>query len=124
MILGGCELVAFIATVDLDRARAFYGETLGLSLVEQTSFACVFDAAGTTLRVTLVDELAPARHTVLGWAMADVVGVVRTLHERGIAFERYPGLEQDGLAIWTAPSGARVAWFTDPDGNVLSVTQL
>lgn len=117
------ELIAFVSTTDPARARAFYEGTLGLALEGESEFACVFRSAGTMLRVTVVDALVPARYTVLGWAVDDIEARVRALGARGVAFERYDGLEQDGLGIWRSPSGARVAWFKDPDGNTLSLTQ-
>ena len=113
--------VAFVSTTDPDRALAFYRGTLGLTFVADEGFALVFDLAGTMLRVTRVDELAPRPFTVLGWRVADVEAAAAALASRGVAFERYPGHEQDGLGIWRSPSGARVAWFRDPDGNVLSI---
>jgi catechol 2,3-dioxygenase-like lactoylglutathione lyase family enzyme len=122
-MLGSSDLVAFVATADLDRARAFYGETLGLPVVEQSPFACVFDAHGTLLRVTPVAEVAAAPYTVLGWTVPDIVATVRALAEAGVALTRYDGIDQDELGVWRTPSGARVAWFRDPDANVLSVTQ-
>ena len=85
--------------------------------------ACVFDCTGTELRVTLVDSAAAAPYTVLGWNVPDIAGAVRDLAGRGVEFVRYPALQQDALGIWSAPSGARVAWFRDPDGNTLSLTQ-
>ncbi len=122
-MLGSSELVAFVATTDLDRARAFYGGVLGLPLVEEGPFACVFDAHGTQLRVTPVAEILTAPYTVLGWAVVDIAATVRALGGAGVRFERFAGMEQDELGVWTAPGGARVAWFPDPDGNVLSLTQ-
>ncbi len=123
-MLGSSDLVAFVATTDLDRARAFYREVLGLSLVEESPFACVFDAYGTSLRVTPVDEIRTAPYTVLGWVVDDIAETVQSLAAAGVVFERFTGMDQDDLGVWASPSGARVAWFTDPDGNVLSLTQL
>jgi catechol 2,3-dioxygenase-like lactoylglutathione lyase family enzyme len=122
-MLGSSDLVAFVATTDLDRARTFYSGTLGLSVVEESPFACVFDAHGTTLRVTPVGEIHTAPYTVLGWTVDDIAATVRALGAAGVSFERFPGMDQDDSGVWTSPSGAQVAWFTDPDGNVLSVTQ-
>ncbi len=122
-MLGTKDLVAFVGTTDLPRARAFYGGALGLSVVEEGPFACVFDAHGTSLRVTPVDEVAPAPYTVLGWTVPDVASTVAALAAVGVAVERFDGVEQDGLGVWQAPGGARVAWFRDPDGNLLSVTE-
>jgi catechol 2,3-dioxygenase-like lactoylglutathione lyase family enzyme len=121
--LDAARLVAFVATSDLARARAFYEEGLGLVLEEVTPFALAFRSGGTLLRATLVEDRAPAPYTVLGWAVDDVDRTVTELAGRGIPFNRYPAMDQDELGIWHSPHGARVAWFSDPDGNVLSVTQ-
>lgn len=118
------EIVAFVPTIDPVRARAFYAGTLGLALEDESPFALVFRASGTMLRVTVVDELSPQPFTVLGWEVADIDAAIDTLSQRGVGFERYDGVEQDGRGAWSAPSGARIAWFKDPDGNVLSLTQL
>jgi catechol 2,3-dioxygenase-like lactoylglutathione lyase family enzyme len=123
-MLASADLMAFVATADLARARAFYEGVLGLPVIEDDGLALAFDANGTMLRVTGVRELAPAPYTVLGWSVADAAAAVRELEARGVAVVRYAGLEQDDHGIWTAPTGARVAWFTDPDGNTLSLTQL
>ena len=122
-ILGSQELVAFVATRDPSRAKKFYRDTLGLLLVSEDQFALVFDAAGTMLRVTRVQELAAAKYTVLGWRVQDIAQTATDLQKAHVAQERYPGMQQDELGIWTSPSGAKVAWFKDPDGNTLSITQ-
>jgi catechol 2,3-dioxygenase-like lactoylglutathione lyase family enzyme len=122
-MLDAAELVAFVATTDLDRARGFYAGVLGLRMIEQDGFAVVFDSSGTALRVTLVGELAPAPYTVLGWAVADIGSSAAALADRGVRFTRYDGMDQDEQGVWTAPGGTRVAWFTDPDGNTLSISQ-
>jgi catechol 2,3-dioxygenase-like lactoylglutathione lyase family enzyme len=124
-ILGGSELIAFAPTTDPAKARSFYAEVLGLRLVsDETPFALVFDANGTMLRVTIVPERHPAPFTVLGWSVRDIVLTVEQLTAAGVVFQRYAGMnDADPHAIWNAPSGARVAWFKDPDGNVLSLTQ-
>jgi catechol 2,3-dioxygenase-like lactoylglutathione lyase family enzyme len=123
-VLAGRDVVAFVATRDATRSRAFYEGVLGLRLVADEPFALVFDAHGTTLRVTKVQELAPARHSVLGWLVPDIAAAVDQLAERGVAFERYPGLPQDDRGVCTFPGGGSVAWFKDPDGNTLSLTQM
>ncbi len=108
----------------MEAAKHFYRDQLGLALASEDGFALVFDVNGTMLRVTLVKEVVAAPYTVLGWEVADIANAVRELQKSGIRLERFPGLEQDELAIWTAPGGsARVAWFKDPDGNMLSVSQ-
>jgi catechol 2,3-dioxygenase-like lactoylglutathione lyase family enzyme len=116
-------IIAFVATTTPSRAKAFYSKTLGLKLVSQDDFALVFDAGGTMLRVAIVQELQPAGYTVLGWIIPDIRRAVLDLGKRRVKFERYSFLDQDDLGIWTSPSGARVAWFKDPDGNTLSLTQ-
>jgi len=124
-VLGTSNLVAFVATTDPAKARAFYEGVLGLRLVEDAKpFALVFDANGTMLRVTTVREHDPAPFTVLGWDVGSIEDTVKRLTAAGVEFQRYAGIN-DGSpnGIWTAPGGARIAWFKDPDGNVLSVTQ-
>ena len=123
LMLGTVAVTAFLATTDGSRAKKFYRDVLGLSLVSEDRFALVFDLNGTELRVQKVQELVAQSFTVLGWQVPDIREAVAELSRRGVAFERYPSLEQDDHCIWQAPSGASVAWFEDPDGNVLSVTQ-
>lgn len=122
-MLASSKVVAFIATGDAARAKAFYGEVLGLRLTSEDGFAVVFDSQGTMLRVAIVKEVVPAPYTVLGWDVRDIAAIVRGLAEAGVVFERYAWLQQDEWGIWNAPSGAKVAWFKDLDGNVLSVSQ-
>ncbi|HEX7508740.1 MAG TPA: VOC family protein [Polyangia bacterium] len=117
------KLVAFVSTTDADRARTFYESVLGMRLVSDDDFAVVFDADGTTLRITKVESLAAAPFTVLGWEVADIAKAAARLRDRGVAFERYAGMAQDEHGIWLAPGGARVEWFKDPDGNLLSITE-
>lgn len=117
-------LVAFVATTDPKRAKVFYARTLGLRLVSEDGFALAFDAGGTMLRVAIVKTLQPAGYTILGWTVPDIARAVRDLAKRGVVFQRYEGMPQDDLGIWSSPSGARVAWFTDPDRNTLSLTEL
>jgi catechol 2,3-dioxygenase-like lactoylglutathione lyase family enzyme len=124
-VLGSQPVMAFVATTDHPRAKGFYRDVLGLQLVEEElPFALIFDAHGTILRVTIVKELVPAKYTVLGWRVPDIVATVKQLQEAGVRLERYEGIKnQDEQGIWTSPTGARVAWFKDPDGNTLGVTQ-
>jgi catechol 2,3-dioxygenase-like lactoylglutathione lyase family enzyme len=122
-MLRSSPLVAFVGVSDLDRAAAFYGGTLGLELRDERPFALVADVAGTMLRITEVAEPTAALYTVLGWSVPDIEAAVDGLTARGVRFTRYQGLEQDERGVWTAPGGARVAWFLDPDGNNLSVSQ-
>ena len=122
-MLAASEVVAFAAAADLHQARAFYEQVLGLRLIEQNDFACAFDANGTMLRVTAVAEVARPGYTVLGWRVAEIAATVHGLAERGVVFLRYDGMDQDENGIWTTPGGDQIAWFTDPAGNVLSLTQ-
>src|SRR3954451_15431502 len=117
------DVVAFAATTDLTSARAFYEDVLGLPLVDQSPYACVFDAHGTMLRVTAVAEVAHPGYTVLGWRVTDMSKTVRGLESLGVVFARYEGMDQDAQGVWTSPNGDRIAWFTDPDRNVLSLTE-
>lgn len=118
------SIMAFVSTRDPERAKAFYCDTLGLPLVsEELPFALVFDAGGTVLRVTIVRELNSAPFTVLGWRVPDIAAAVETLRKAGVQFQRFPGMPQDELGIWASPTGAKIAWFKDPDGNTLSVSQ-
>jgi catechol 2,3-dioxygenase-like lactoylglutathione lyase family enzyme len=121
--LGTRKIIAFVATTDPRRAKVFYRDTLGLHLVSEDSFALVFDAHGTMLRITTVQEVAKAQYTVLGWQVRNIMAMVKSLQSAGLVFERYPRIPQDDLGIWTSPTGAKVAWFKDPDGNTLSLTQ-
>ncbi len=123
-MLANASIVAFAPTRDQERAIKFYRGKLGLKLTSQDGFAAVFDAHGAMLRVTSVPEpLRPQPFTILGWKVADIAETVRSLLSAGVTFERYPQIAQDEPGIWTAPGGAKVAWFKDPDGNILSVTQ-
>jgi catechol 2,3-dioxygenase-like lactoylglutathione lyase family enzyme len=122
--LGSRKIVAFVATSSPAKAKRFYRDKLGLRLVEASPFALVFDAHGTMLRVTPVDKVATAGYTVLGWQVPDIVDAVKRLKKAGVRFERYDGMGQDKLGVWQSPSGARIAWFKDPDGNTLSITML
>jgi catechol 2,3-dioxygenase-like lactoylglutathione lyase family enzyme len=115
--------MAFVATSHAPRAKTFYAEVLGLDLLEDTPFALVFNANGTTLRVQKADAVVPAPYTILGWEVDNIRSVVRALVAKGVQFRRYEGMDQDPDGIWAAPGGAQVAWFADPDGNTLSLTQ-
>lgn len=118
-------IIAFVPTLNPDRAKAFYRERLGLRLVsEELPFALVFDAHGTMLRVTIVQELSPAPYTVLGWRVPNITIAAKTLQMAGVEFKRYAWIAQDELGIWKSPGGAKVAWFQDPDGNTLSISEL
>jgi catechol 2,3-dioxygenase-like lactoylglutathione lyase family enzyme len=122
-MLATSDLIAFVPASDLDRARAFYQGTLGLRLESDSPFACVFDVGGTMLRVAKVDEPVAAPYTVLGWRVSDIREVMEGLSQAGVRFLEYPGMNQDPAGVWTTPGGDQVAWFTDLDGNTLSLTQ-
>jgi pimeloyl-ACP methyl ester carboxylesterase/catechol 2,3-dioxygenase-like lactoylglutathione lyase family enzyme len=121
---GNAKAMTFIVTRDRARAKAFYGGVLGFEQTSEDDFAAVFDLNGTMLRISTVDDHRPPAHTVLGWSVPDIAATVTALKAKGVAFTVYPGFGQDELGIWTSPAGgARVAWFLDPDGNNLSLTQ-
>jgi len=117
------RVMAFLATTDAARAAAFYRDTLGLELVADEPYALVFRGGGTMLRIQKVREHRPAQCTALGWHVPDMTAAVEQLTARGVRFERYPSLEQSSAGVWTAPGGAKVAWFKDTDGNTLSITE-
>jgi catechol 2,3-dioxygenase-like lactoylglutathione lyase family enzyme len=122
--LTDAQPVAFIVTADRQRAEAFYGGTLGLVRKPDEPFAAVFDLAGTELRVTQVGDHAPSAHPVLGWDVPDIEATVTALAERGVACTVYEGVGQDERGIWTSPDGSsKVAFFPDPDGNMLAISQ-
>lgn len=122
-MLTDSDLVAFVGSTDLARSRAFYSDVLGLRCTDENPYACVFDSNGTMLRVTAVAELPPVPQTVLGWHVGEIAVSIDALVSRGVTFMRPDGIDQDDRGIWTTPSGEQVAWFTDPDGNTLSLTQ-
>jgi catechol 2,3-dioxygenase-like lactoylglutathione lyase family enzyme len=122
-MLGSSSIIAFVSTKAPAKSKEFYSNVLGLRFVSEDPFAIVFDAGGTMLRVSIVRELQPAAYTVLGWNVADISDAVQNLTTRGVVFERFQGMPQDDLGIWRSPSGAGIAWFKDPDGNLLSLTQ-
>ena len=122
-MLGVSRLMAFLATTDSARARAFYEGIVGLDFVSEDDFAIVYDVQGIELRVQKVRQLQPQPHTVLGWSVASIDQVVRDIAARGGHFERYESLQQDGAGVWKSPSGAKIAWLKDADGNLLSFTE-
>jgi catechol 2,3-dioxygenase-like lactoylglutathione lyase family enzyme len=122
-MLGSTNIVAFVPTNDADRARGFYVGILGLRFVKDDGFALVLDANGIMIRVAKVKDFKPAQFTVLGWQVSDIETVVRSLQQKGVHFEIFGFFKQDESGIWTAPTGDKVAWFKDPDGNILSVSQ-
>jgi catechol 2,3-dioxygenase-like lactoylglutathione lyase family enzyme len=122
-MLGGSDVIAMAATTQPEKARAFYIDILGLSFQEDTPFALVFIAGTTMLRIAKLQTFTPHPFTALGWKVPDIEATARDLAARGVICERFPGMQQDDLGIWSAPDGAKVAWFKDPDGNILSLTQ-
>ena len=123
-MLGSINIVAFVPTKDAEKARGFYEGVLGLRFVKDDGFALVLDANGILVRVAKVQpQFTPASFTILGWQVTDIEKMVAGLQGRGVTFERFGFFEQDKLGIWTAPTGEKVAWFKDPDGNILSVSQ-
>lgn len=124
MSLANKTPVTFIITRDRKAAEHYYGSVLELPFLFDDGFAAVFDLAGAPLRITEVAGHIPSAHPVLGWQVDDIVATVTALRDRGVAFTIYDGMGQDELGIWTAPDGkAKVAFFNDPDGNALSLTQ-
>lgn len=118
------NVIAFVTIVDVERAKQFYRDRLGLRLVsEEPPFAIVFEANGIMLRLVMGKSLPPVVGTVLGWQVPDIAAAVRDLEQAGIRFERYSFFQQDELGVWTKPTGAKVAWFKDPDGNTLSISE-
>jgi catechol 2,3-dioxygenase-like lactoylglutathione lyase family enzyme len=122
-MLATSQTIGILPTTDKTKAKEFYQNVLGLTFVKDDGFALVFRAHYATIRIVQMPELKAAAYTVLGWEVADIGDEVRELAASGVAFERYPWFEQDALGIWTAPNGDKVAWFKDPDGNVLSLSQ-
>jgi catechol 2,3-dioxygenase-like lactoylglutathione lyase family enzyme len=121
-MLGNAKLMAFVAITDALRARAFYEGVLGLKLVADEEFALVFDANDTMLRLQKVEAFTPHPFTSLGWQVDDIAATIRDLVAKGVVLERYGFMQQDELGVWSH-DGARIAWFKDPDGNVLSLAQ-
>jgi catechol 2,3-dioxygenase-like lactoylglutathione lyase family enzyme len=122
-VLKAHPIIAFVATTNPARAKRFYKDTLGLRFVSEGEFALVFDANGIMLRVTPVEKLEPTCFTVLGWIVPDIAKEIRVLKKRGVKFKRYEWMEQDELGVWVSPAKAKIAWFEDPDGNILSLTE-
>ena len=125
-MLGSSSVVAFVPSRSPKKARSFYEHTLGLGFVSDDQFASVFDPNDVMVRVvdvSSVEGFKPFPFTLLGWSVDDIGKTMKGLQKKGVKFERYAGMDQDQLGIWTSPSGARIAWFKDPDGNVLSVAE-
>ncbi len=117
------RVVTFLLTANPEAALQFYRDTLELKYVGDDGFAIVFDMEGVMLRINKVPQFTPAQHTVLGWEVESIHAALDGLSRKGIGFERYPNMGQDELGICTFPGGDQVAWFKDPDGNLLSISQ-
>jgi catechol 2,3-dioxygenase-like lactoylglutathione lyase family enzyme len=122
-MLSSCNLVGFLVTKDYDKARAFFEAKLGFQFISLDQYALAMQAGAHMIRITRIPNFTPARNTVLGWEVQDIEAVVSWLKQRAVVFEKYPFIQDPEIGIWTAPSGDKVAWFKDPDGNVLSVSQ-
>jgi catechol 2,3-dioxygenase-like lactoylglutathione lyase family enzyme len=122
-MLSDKTLKAFVPTMNGQRAKAFYRDILGLELISEDGFGMEFDANGSLFRVTMVPSYTPQSFTILGWHVPDISSTIRLLNQRGIYCEVYGSFEQDRFGVWTSPSGTKVAWFKDPDGNVLSLSE-
>jgi len=122
--LGSEKIMAFVGTQDQTKAKKFYHDTLGLHLISEDHFALAFDVEGVILRVTNVGKVVIAPYTVLGWQVKSIAATIKAMREAGVKFEHYDDLGQDELGVWHAPGGAKVAWFKDPDGNTLSITEI
>ena len=117
------KIVGFIPTKDSKRARNFYESVLGLEFESDDQFALVLKSNGTMVRIAKTEDFKPFPFTVLGWEVQSIEKVAAGLKERGVIFEKYDGMGQTDLGIWNAPGGSKVAWFKDPDGNLLSISQ-
>ena len=122
-MLASGKLIGFTLTRDYDKARAFFEGQLGFQFMSLDQYALVMRAGGSMIRIVKVPGFTPLQSTVLGWEVQNIEAVVTWLQERGVAFEKYPFVQDRELGIWTTPTGDKVAWFKDPDGNVLSVSQ-
>lgn len=122
-MLAGMDVMAFVPVSNFEEAKAFYGDVLGLEIVDETLFAIALNVNSASVRLTLVDDFEPQPFTILGWRVTDIARSVIELADAGVSFDRFEGMTQDMIGIWTAPDGAKVAWFRDPDGNILSLTQ-
>ena len=122
-MLSSSKMMGFLLTRDYEAARKFYEGQLGFRFVSQDQFALVVQAGESRIRIVKMPDMTPLRSTVLGWEVQGIEGVVDWLRGRGVAFEKYPFVQDQERGIWSAPGGDKVAWFKDPDGNVLSVSQ-
>ena len=117
------KIKAFVPTVQPEQAKLFYRDVLGLEFLSEDPYALEFQAGATLLRIAVVRELTPHPFTALGWDVGDIKMTIRGLNSKEVFCEQFEFLEQDELGIWSAPGGAKVAWFKDSDGNLLSLTE-
>ena len=122
-MLDRSSLIAFVPTRDAARSRMFYEDMLGLRFVSDDSFAVVMDANGTMIRIVRLGDFTPAPYTIVGWQVEDIHQTIAAMSGKGIEFKRYSYFEQREDGVWSAPDGAQVAWFSDPDGNTLSISK-
>ena len=122
-MLNDSKVVGFVATSKPEISKHFYQETLGLTLIEESPYAIVFESSNTVIRIQKTEQVCPPPYTSLGWEVENLTETVRILSDSGVLFVKYDGLDQDKLGIWNISGGAKVAWFKDPDGNLLSLTQ-
>jgi catechol 2,3-dioxygenase-like lactoylglutathione lyase family enzyme len=122
-MLAAAKLVGFVPTKDYEQARGFYEGKLGLEFVSQDQFALVVRSGEHKIRIAKIPNFTPLQGTILGWEVADIEKAAVWLHERGVATEKFPFVQDQKLGIWSAPGGDKVAWFKDPDGNILSLAQ-
>ena len=122
-MLASGKMVGFIPTKDYDKARAFYEGKLGFEFVSLDQYALVMNAGGRMIRIAKVPNFTPLQGTILGWQVENIQSVAAWLRDRGVPLEKYPFVQDRELGIWTTPNGDRVAWFKDPDGNILSISQ-
>jgi catechol 2,3-dioxygenase-like lactoylglutathione lyase family enzyme len=122
-MLASGKMVGFVPSTDYDRTRAFYEAKLGFDFVSLDQFALVMSAGGQKIRIAKVPNFTPLQGTILGWEVKDIQAVATWLRDRGVTLEKYPFAQDRELGIWTTPSGDKVAWFKDPDGNILSIAQ-
>jgi catechol 2,3-dioxygenase-like lactoylglutathione lyase family enzyme len=122
-MLASGKMVGFVPTKDYEKARAFYEGRLGFDFVSLDQYALVVSVGGHKIRIAKVPNFTPLQGTILGWEVPSIDAVVTWLREKGVVTEKYPFVQDRELGIWTTPSGDKVAWFKDPDGNILSVSQ-
>ncbi len=122
-MLASMNMIGFLLTKDYEKARAFYEGNLGFEFMSLDQFALVMQAGKSMIRIVKVPTFTPLQSTVLGWQVGDIEVMVDWLTNRGVAFEKYPFVQDKERGIWSAPGGSKIAWFKDPDGNVLSVSE-